>query len=129
MQEQDTGGNYAEQKLVPTVEDLARLQSESLAELRKVSHLFGQVLQDTTLNVVGQGFQGLSNDLAVLRDFTPRRQQMSDEQIDRLRALRESLQRPEWGNISAMPVDQQPVPFIGTTAPPRPPTAFTKAGA
>jgi hypothetical protein len=111
------------QQIGELMERLERMQSASLGELRSdISELrryVGQVAEmSTTANVLENGFEVLSTQLAPLRDLAPTRVLLSDNQNLRLRNLRQALQRPDWTSVGTLSPRDRGVPFIGMTAPP-----------
>ena len=73
--------------------------------------------------------KGIVQQLAPLQELAPRRKQMEDREILRLKQLRDSLQRPEWSGAGKLSVqEERNVAFIGEVASgaqsPPPPSRF-----
>jgi hypothetical protein len=56
---------------------------------------------------------GIAQQLAPLQELAPRRTQMKDGEIKRLKQLRDSLKRPEWTGTGSLLVQELNVSFIG----------------
>lgn len=141
----------------PTVEGLNQLNADQLREL--VLTLFEEMglelavieeLKNTVRELsirsandlgiieaqpsLADALKGIVKQLAPLQELAPRRKQMVDGEILRLKQLRDSLERPEWdgaGKLSLSLVqEERNVAFIGEVAsgaqspPPPPPSRF-----
>jgi hypothetical protein len=105
--------------------ELLKQQNQTITEilLAQKAEVFGilnTVAETNTMgNVMQHGFATLSAHLAPLRDLTPHRTPLEPEGYARLRNLRASLEREEWGSVQGLEIRQLPVPFIGALPPPR----------
>lgn len=103
---------------------LEHIKRSDTVELRQqVNDLYNMVRQvagmSTMENVLLNGFDTLSAQLAPLRDLTPRRTQLPDEGYLRLLNLRRSLARPDWNEVGFKLPREEAVSFIGQALPPR----------
>jgi len=69
---------------------------------------------------LADALKGIVQQLAPLQELAPRRKQMVDGEVLRLKQLRDSLERPEWGGAGklSLPLAQEErnVAFIGEVA-------------
>jgi hypothetical protein len=104
---------------------LLKQQNQTIAEIlvaqkQEMFGLFGAMADtNATGNVMQQGFETLAAQLAPLRNLAPDRGQLEADDYARLRMLRASLAREEWGRTQGLKVETLPVPYIGAALPPR----------
>ena len=110
------------QRLTELLEQLLTQQNTGIDELRRqMTELQGIVAQVAGMNTVGNvlenGFETLTAQLAPLRDLAPRRTLMKTDGYARLRNLREAMAVPAWTGAGSLSVPEKRVPFIGEVAP------------
>ena len=88
-------------------------------EIEKLQKAF-QLLADANPipDILINGFDKVTAQLETLRDLTPQKVPMKDDQPARLQSLRNSLARLEWGDVATLKIVDQPPKFIGDVAPP-----------
>lgn len=119
-QQDDNGNEKLQEQLAELLEHIKR--SDTLELRQQVNDLYNMVRQvagmNTVENVLMNGIDTLTAQLAPLRDLTPRRTPLGNEGNLRLLSLRQSLARPNWNEAGTLDLPrEQGVAFIGQALP------------
>jgi hypothetical protein len=88
---------------------------QEIGDLKKVIQQIANA--NAVENILVNGFANVCAQLEPLRDISPQRRPLDQDQAARLRNLQDSLARPKWTGATTLHIEVKPVQFIGAIAP------------